>query len=322
MKSSNQNKITGTFSLNRILDDNFDDDEFCKDIWGFVIKSETPFSVKWQFQKPSSPPLKNIKSFLKEWKSRLEEKLKLRKVSITPKPDFDKFLPIPLEKLKSYGSSPIYVIEDASVDCHIDKEDNKNVIMGDRFRNIEGNRRFRQVVSEYRGLYLRLPSNKQEVIAETIVSLIKKQGGKFYTTDMVPFDTKKCVSYTTYALRNGFPEILRPAMDEETTSRVLGLECPPSIGILHGYVQWKKFSESNARVTITDPATGETKYDSRRDNTIAITAAAGTTESKETQSPTSEATENVDNLPVLGFSAFGAAKKRKREREVIVIEES
>jgi hypothetical protein len=300
---------TGTMCITVILQSTAaDDDGICKCIWDFFTThcfecSHTPMSIKQLFRERSEPPMENLKSFLSTWKTRFERKLRWTKKAVSPKPDYDIYLPVSIETMKQCGPRPsdftaVPTSGTTALQCNVD---NNDVIMSEPYRDFEGNRRFRQVISEYRGLYLSLPSNQQEVVAENIARLIIKQGGSFYSSEkvgIVKAAFKECLSYTSYALQHGFPDMLRPVTEKNPSSKVYDLEYAPKIGILNGFVQWKNISSSNPEVLIIDPSTRQTNHEFQLPNP------------KEVEQQVAVAVSNsVHSIPAAGKKALGVVLK-------------
>jgi hypothetical protein len=307
-------QITGTMCITLILQSTAaEDDGICKCIWDFFTTHcfecpHTPMSIKRLFRERSEPPMANLKSFLSTWKTRFERKLRWTKIAVSPKPDYDIYLPVSIERIKECGPRPsaftaVPTCGTTAPQCNVD---NNDVIMSEPYRDFEGNRRFRQVISEYRGLYSTLPSNQQEVVAETIAKLIIKKGGSFYSSEkggIVKAAFKECLSYTSYALQHGFPDVLRPIAEKNSSSKVDDLEYAPKIGILNGFVQWKSMSSSNPEVFIIDPSTRQTNHDTLLPNP------------KEAEQEVTVAVSNsVHSVPTLGVALKGnEAEKPSKE---------
>lgn len=239
--------------ISKLLTENHNE-ETSHDMWNFVTKhclecNDTPQSVKHLFKKQRSmdPPLQSIALFLKEWKDILHGLLRWTTVNLEPKPDLELFVPFSLKMMREYKPLPCQKDpESANTGTILQVNVNKNdVIVGSELhRDMEGNRWFRQLVSENRALYSRLPPNQQSAVVDTIISLVSRLGGSFYRLDTLGgclrLEPNKCVRFTTNALEHGFPEMLRPPMSgSRGASKVSNVEYPPMIGILHGNIWWE-----------------------------------------------------------------------------------
>eukprot|EP00980_Cylindrotheca_fusiformis_P024942 scaffold12769_cov141-Cylindrotheca_fusiformis.AAC.2 len=268
--SSSNPQEHGTLCMDPMLLASEVDERHAKHLWEFATShclecSNTPLSVKDIFRKGCRLPMENLESFLTALKTRFKRVLKLSKKSITPKSDRDFFLPISgIQQRKACGPNPFDFVATRSPKANVSlpttNSDLYDVILCEAYRDFEGNRRFRQFVSEHRGSYLKLPLNQREVAARSIIKFIKKQGGSFYymgPKGKEEADFKECLAYTTSALKYGFPQMLRPVLYKDADTKVIDLDFAPRIGIFTGLVQWRNSTQSNSRVLYYRPSSSQ-----------------------------------------------------------------
>jgi hypothetical protein len=251
------------------------DDNLVNTLWGFVSKhcqecNSTPSNIRRQLQTKSvEPPLKHLSLFCKGWKAYLQKLSRWTKLSVSPKPDLDLFRPITLEFLKEHGNLPCHQIDNPKVPDRLPVNLNINaVILGSEVHNdSEGNRRFRQLLSEHRTMYSKVTSEHQYVIAMSLLKLIVCRGGNFFTLDTegvcIRVETKKCLEHAEHCLKNGFPEMLRRPMVNNATTKVYDVEYPARVGQLHGQIRWENASSAMPRLFVSDLKSGKINFRSK-----------------------------------------------------------
>jgi hypothetical protein len=224
-----------------------------------------------------------LKCLLKEWKTYLQRcYLPQCLQNMIPLPDADLWGPVFDAQLLNEWSSLASgtTAEDSDGDerqgaplLNVSVFQRNDVVVDDEFlRDLEGNRRFRQLISEHRTLYFGVDSPEQErVIAETLVEVIHRRGGLFYSVLPIVFETEqpfvptklspeKCLAHVTRSLIHGFPELLRPPRAPPTNeigSKCSYVEHAPLVGRLHRGIRWN-LKHTKGRVE----ETGTAKQDS------------------------------------------------------------
>ena len=247
------------------VDPNYD--VISSELWQFVKKHSrecngSPQSNKRLFENNTSDlPLGSLKSFLKAWKDHLQQFLGWTSVDIVRKHDVEAFVPLPIEMIQTHGFLPCYKVpqdagESVGEGPKVVVNRNDVVLESERCRDLEGNRRFRNLISEHRALYLQVSSSQKALIESTIISLIKKKGGNFYGYrpgfGVYTGDTEKIRQHTKNALQNGFPEMLRPARcTDNKASKVYDVEHAPMMGVLHGDICWSPTSLTAPRCELS-----------------------------------------------------------------------
>ena len=166
--------------------------------------------------------------------------------TIPSKQECDMLIPLSMEDIlnRNCSTSSRLVFEaDQSVtkkpnEVKLPKISTYDVILGDIYRDLEGNRRFRDIISENRGLFASAsPAEKREITVEMIDTILDF-GGYFYTSNLIKATSEEYFAYTFRSLEKGFPEVLRPILNTSSSSddsKVIDVELPHQLPLSHYY---------------------------------------------------------------------------------------
>ena len=131
-----------------------------------------------------------------------------------------------------------------------------DVLTEDEFlRELEGNRRFRNLISEHREFFDEVEGEEQEqVIVEALAKVINRRGGNFFSLlplgppsnrRLIPLKLSEvqAMGYVYRKLLSGFSDLLRPPMDlasKGAGSRCTHIEHAPLVGKIHQSIRWMK----------------------------------------------------------------------------------
>lgn len=200
--------------------------------------------------------------------------------TIASKQECDMLIPLSIKDILNRNCSSSRLVFEA--DQSVTKKPNEvklpnistyDVILGDIYRDLEGNRRFRDIISENRGLFSSAsPAEKRELTVEMIDTILDF-GGYFYTSNLIKATSEEYFAYTFRSLERGFPEVLRPILNTSSSSddsKVIDVEVPPMVGILHGKLIWPSQTKPVIPSTQTTKEKKETEKKTSSSNGLKV----------------------------------------------------